>query len=210
MKSHRLSWLWLGAALIAPEGMVAAQPRPAQLRHAPPRPAAFRSPPQPRPFARQAQEQDHLQRWMERRSNLTLPEMLHALESEPQFRSLPPIEQQRLRNLLIRLYSMRPPQRDHLLEGNEALERMNPVQRQQFTAAMQRYAALPLDRRRLVAQTFGRLRRIPPPSRQAAIASDPIGSQLTPYERQTLSDLLLWDPYFPPQTPAPSASPGSR
>jgi hypothetical protein len=205
MRSHRPTWLWLGTALIALPGGLAAQLRPAQIRRAPPSPAAYRSPPQPRPFARQAQQQDHLQRWMERRSNLTLPQLLHELEIDPQFRSAPPQEQLRLRNLLIRLYNMRPPQRDHLLEGNEALERMTPLQRLQFTAAMQKYAALPPDRRRVLAQAFARLRRLPPPERQAAIDSDPVRPQLTPYERDTLSKLLFWEPYFPPQTP-----PGSR
>jgi hypothetical protein len=97
---------------------------------------------------------------------------------------------------------MRPPERNHLLQGNEALERMTPAQRQQFTAATQQYAALPPDRRRMVAQAFARLRRVPPPNRQAAIDSDPIRSQLTPQERSTLSNLLLWEPYFTPQAPA--------
>jgi Protein of unknown function (DUF3106) len=193
MKSHRL---WLGIALTALSTLAAAQP---PLREPPrpssvpsvlvfPRPTAFRVPPQ--------SAQDHLQRWMERRSNLTLPQLLRDLESDPQFRSSPPQQQQRLRNLLIRLYNMRPRERDHLLEGNEALERMTPPQRQQFTATMQQYAALPPERRHLVAQAFARLRRLPPPSRQAAIDSDPIRPQLTPPERDTLSNLLLWEPYF--------------
>jgi Protein of unknown function (DUF3106) len=206
MKSLRPSWLWLGVALTALSGIAAAQARSPrvgfrpQVRNAAPSPAAFRVPPQP-PFTRQAQEQDHLQRWMERRSNLTLPQLLRDLETDPAFRGYPPAEQQRLRNLLIRLYNMRPPERDHLLQGNEALERMTPAQRQQFTATTQQYAALPPDRRHMVAQAFARLRRIPPPDRQAAIDSDPLRAQLTPQERNTLSNLLLWAPYFAPQAP---------
>ncbi len=133
---------------------------------------------------------------MQRRSNLTLPQLLHDLENDPQFRAYPPPQQQRMRNLLIRLYNMRPLERNHLLQGNEALERMTPTQRQQFTATMNAYAALPPDRRRLVAQAFARLRRLPPPSRQAAIDSDPVLPQLMLSERDTLSNLLLWEPYF--------------
>ena len=208
MKSHRPVWLCLAAVLIALPNAASPQVRrayagPVQLRTGGPRPVGF----QPRPPAARETEQEHLQKWMERRSNLTLPELLRALENEPLFRSYPPREQQLMRDQLIRLYNMRPPQRDQLLAENEAVEHMTPQQRQQFNATMQQYAALPPDRHFLVAQAFARLRRVPLRDRQTAMNTAPFLAQLSPYERNVLSNLLRWEPYFASPSPAP---PGNR
>jgi hypothetical protein len=205
MRSHRARWLCLAAALIALLDAASAYARPrqgwstqgrlTQDRAGAAEPAAFQS----RPPAARETAQEHLQKWMERRSNLTLSELLRALENEPLFRSYPPLEQQRMRDQLIRLYNMRQPQRDQLLKGNEVLEHMTQQQRQQFTVTMRQYAALPTDRHLLVSQAFKLLRRVPPRDREAAMKTAPFLAQLTPYERSLLSSLLLWEPYFTPQ-----------
>jgi hypothetical protein len=150
----------------------------------------------PRGAQRPRGVQDHLPQWMARRSNMPLPQLLGALQSEPGFRQATPAQQQQMRDQLIRLYNMRPQQRERILNGNEALERMPPQQRQQFNATMQEYAGLPPDRRAVVGTAFAALRRVPPAERQAAVATYPLIGQFSPQERILLSNLLTWEPYF--------------
>jgi hypothetical protein len=143
-----------------------------------------------------AQNQEHLQQWMDRHSTLSLPEQLRALDNEPGFKLYPPQTQQRMRDQLVKLYNMTPQQRSRLLEGNEAIERMNPGERQQFNSTVTQYKALPPDRKRLVAKAFRDLRKLPAPERQAIMNTDRFREQFSDSERGTLSNLLLWEPYF--------------
>jgi hypothetical protein len=133
-----------------------------------------------------------LQQWMERHKNLPPAEQRRALESDPSFRALPPQQQQRAFNELNRLQNMSPEQRDR----RDALLRMTPVERQQFTGSVQQYMALPPDRRMLVRRAFANLRMVPPRDRPGAMNSYPALRQFSGYERQVLSNLLTWEPYF--------------
>jgi hypothetical protein len=142
--------------------------------------------------------------WMQRHQNLSPAQQQRELQNEEGFRALPPQEQQRELQELRRLQSMTPEQRGR----REALLGMTPQQRQQFTAAVGQFTALPPDRRVLVKRAFEALRRVPVPERQAAMSTYPPLRQLSPEERQTLVNLLFWEPYFtaqegPPQPGAP-------
>jgi hypothetical protein len=147
------------------------------------------------------QKQEHLAQWMDRHSNLSLPEQQRALEKEPGFRDLPPETQQAMRNRLTQLNNMAPEQRRRLLEHTEAMEQLSPPQRQQVRGAMQEYRALPIDRRRMVARAFRDLREMPQPQRQAILNSDRLRGQFSDQERNTLSSLLAIEPYIPVQRP---------
>lgn len=153
------------------------------------------------PAPPQRPNQEHLAQWMDRHSNLPLPEQQRALENEPGFKSLPPLTQQRLRNQLIQLNNMRPEQRRRLLEHTEAMEQLTPPQRQQVRAVMQEYRALPIERRRMVARAFRDLRDMPQPQRQAILNSDRFRGQFSNQELGTLSSLLAVEPYIPVQRP---------
>lgn len=139
-----------------------------------------------------AQNRAGLQQWMEQHRNLPPAEQERAFRNDPGFRALSPPEQQRALNQLRRLQGMTPQQRNR----SWALLRMTPPQRQQFNAAMQQFTALSPDRRVMVRQAFAALRRVPPPQRQAAMAAYPPLRQFSPYEREVLSNLLFWEPYF--------------
>jgi hypothetical protein len=154
---------------------------------------AQRPGPGPRP------NQEHLGQWMDRHSNLSLPEQQRALEKEPGFRDLPAQTQQAMRNRLTELNNMTPEQRRRKLERTEAMERLTPSQRDQFRGAMQQYGGLPEDRRRMVARAFRDLREMPPPQRQAILNSDRLRGQFSEQERSTLSGLLAVEPYLPVQ-----------
>lgn len=155
------------------------------------------------------QNQEHLEQWMNRHSNMSLNEQQRALSNEPGFRQLPQQTQQHLRDRLTQLNNMPPEQRQRLIEHNEAIERLTPVQRQQFRGAMQQLGALPVDRRRMVARAFRDLREMPPSQRQSVVNSDRFREQFSPQERGTLSQLLDVEPFLPPLHPNDGA-PGAR
>jgi polyhydroxyalkanoate synthesis regulator protein len=138
---------------------------------------------------------------MEGHANLPLPQLLKELENLPGFRDNPAWEQQRLREQVTKLYNMQPQQRKKLLEENEALARMTSEQRQQFDGVMQQYSALSPDRQRLVRGAFAVLRKVPQRDRQAAMNASPSLKQFSAHERNVLSNLLIWEPYFTEKGP---------
>lgn len=147
------------------------------------------------------QNQEHLEQWMNRHSNMTPEQQQRALSNEPGFRQLPPQTQQHLRNRLNQLNDMPPEQRQRLIERNEAIERLTLPQRQQVRGAMQQLGQLPMDRRRMVARAFRDLREMPPDQRQALLNSDRFRNQFSPQERGTLGQLLDVAPLLPPPPP---------
>ncbi len=149
----------------------------------------------------QKQNQEHLAQWMDRHSNLSLPDQQKALEDEPGFRDLPPQTQQRYRDRLTQLNNMTPEQRQRILERTEEMEHLTPPQRQQVRGALEQYRGLPEDRRRLVARAFRGLREMPLPQRQAMLSSDRFRSEFSEQERSTISNLLAVEPYLPVQRP---------
>jgi len=155
----------------------------------------------PGPSNHPGQNQEHLAQWMDRHSNLPLPQQQKALESEPGFRDLPAETQQRMRDRLTQLNSMPLEQRRRLLERNEAMANLSAPQRQQVRGAMQQFSSLPQDRRRLVARAFRDLREMPDPQRQAILNSDRFRGQFSDQERSTLTNLLAVEPYLPVQKP---------
>jgi hypothetical protein len=64
---------------------------------------------------------------------------------------------------------------------------------------MEQYSGLPEDRRRLVARAFRDLREMPEPQRQAILNSDRFRGQFSDQERNTISNLLVVEPYLPVQ-----------
>jgi hypothetical protein len=155
----------------------------------------------PAPGPQPNRNQEHLAQWMDRHSNLSLPEQQRALENEPGFRDLPQPTQQRMRDRLTQLNNMSPEQRQRILDRTEAMERLTLPQRQQVRGAMQQLGGLPEDRRRLVARAFRDLREMPQPQRQAILDSDRFRGQFSDQERSTLSNLLAVEPYLPVRRP---------
>lgn len=176
--------------------LLAVLPAMSQTRLAPvpnsrePRPAP-RMPQRPQ----QQQREEHLERWMQSHSGMSLVQQQHALQNEPGFRELPPQVQQNRLNTLARLYNMNPQQRTRILDRAEALERLAPAQRQQWRDAVQSLNTMPPQRKRMLAGTIVELRELPPEQRQAALNSPAYRAQFSPYERQTLGTLLMAEPY---------------
>lgn len=205
MKRYGPKRLCLGAAAVL---LLAAAPLWAQRKLPPPpveaRPgkAAARIP-QNLPPARE----EHLQRWMESHSGMSLAEQQRALQNESGFRALPPQVQQNRLNTLARLYNMNPQQRTRILDRTEALERMTPSQRQQWRDAAERVHAIPQPRKRMIAGAILELRQLPPEQREAVLNSPAYSAQFSPDERQTLRTLLMAEPYPETRTPRPAYPP---
>ena len=153
---------------------------------------------------RPAQNQEHLEQWMERHGGLSPDQQQHALENEPGFHDLPPQTQQRYRDRLTQLNNMTPQQRRRRLDQNETLERLTPQQRQQFRDAVQSFSSLSTDRRHMMARAIVSLRELSPDQREKALGSATITSNFSPGERSMLSTLLTGEPY--PPTPLQPAS----
>lgn len=151
------------------------------------------------------EREEHLERWMQSHSRMSLAEQQRALQNEPGFRDLPPQVQQNRLNTLARLYNMNPQQRSRILDRTEALERLAPVQRQQWRDAVQRLNMLPPPRKHMLAGAIIELRELPPEEREMVLTSPTYVAQFSPEERQTLRTLLLAEPYpalRPPSRPA--------
>jgi len=199
--------LCLGAAFAL---LLAGVPLMAQTRLAPVPEA--RPPRQQRPepqFAQnpQAEREDHLERWMQNHSHMSLAEQQRALQNEPGFRALPPQVQQNRLNTLARLYYMNPQQRNRILNRTEALERLAPAQREQWRQAVQRLNMLPPPRKHMLAGAIIELRELPPEQRDMVLTSPAYVAQYSPYERDTLRTLLMAEPYPALRTPRPAYPP---
>jgi Protein of unknown function (DUF3106) len=178
-------------------------PPPPKVQRAQPPNTAAR--PEPRIAAKPAENQEHLQQWMDHHSNLSLPDQQRALQNESGFRDLPPQVQQHELNELARLYNMDPQQRARMLNRNEALERLTPPQRQQWRIAVEQLNTLPPDRRRVMTRVILDLREMPPDQRQLTLNSPAFRAQFSDSERTMLSTILTVEPYTPhPPTPAPA------
>jgi len=204
MKSHLSSRLCLGAALVVLLASVPAYGRGRAPKYAaPPAPRVQRAQPYaaarpgPRIATQPAENQEHMQRWMDNHSNLSLPEMQKALQNESGFRELPRQVQQYELNQMARLYNMDPQQRSRMLDRNEGFERLSPPQQQQFLDAEHQWSALPTARRRVLSRVFLDLREMPPDQRQWTLSSPAFRAQFSDDERTMLSTLLTVEPYTP-------------
>lgn len=200
--------LTVAVALLLMAAPVWAQTRLAPQVETPPPRQAIRPP----ESTSRVEREEHLERWMESHSNMSLAEQQRALQSEPGFRELPSQVQQNRLNMLARLYYMNPKQRNRILNRTEALERMAPAQRQEWRDAVQRLNTIPPGRKRVIAGAILTLREMPPEQREAILNSPSYSAQFSPDERRTLRTLLMAEPYpaaaaprppYPPPPPAP-------
>ena len=204
MKLHLPIRFCLGTAFVLLFAVSPAPARGPKPPSTPPQPAPRASRSEPRIAAKPAENQEHLQQWIDHHSNLSLPEMQKALQNEPGFHELPPQTQQRYRDLLGRLYNMDPQQRSRMLDRNEAFERLTPPQRQLYLDAEHQWSVLTPARRRVMARVILDLREMPPDQRQLTLNSPAFRAQFSDDERTMLSTLLTVEPYTPrTYVPAP-------
>lgn len=153
--------------------------------------------PTPDVSPRSVQNQVHLVQWMERHSNLSLPEQQDALQNEPGFRELPRQVQQYELSELAHLYSMDPHVRTRILEHNEALEPLSAAQQKQWRIAVQDLSSIPSPRRHLLLHAIMDLRELPIEQRQQVLNSPGFSAHFSDAERKIIGTILTAEPYSP-------------
>lgn len=187
----------------APPPPVIKQNRPIQSNEERPENRVVRSGPpvrvSPNGPANSAQREEHLEKWMQSHSSLSLANQQRALQNEPGFRELPRQVQQNRLNMLGRLYNMNPQQRSRMLNGVENLERLSPQQQQQWDHAVQQLHGSAVPRRSMMIHAIADLREMTPEQRQQVIDSPRFAGDFSPEERQTISTILT---VYPSNRPA--------
>jgi hypothetical protein len=139
----------------------------------------------------------HLGAWLNEHRNLPVPEQERVLRSDPSFKRLNPLMQQRLVQQLHQVNQLTPEQQQRRLARVEMLERLSPQERMQINLSQRRWAALPLDRQALLKSAFHDLRAVPLEQRQTVLNSGRYQGVFSAEERGILSDLLRVEPYQP-------------
>ncbi len=119
------------------------------------------------------------------------------LRGDPNFRRLPPGEQQRVVQQLHQVDQLSEEQRQRRLARAEMIEHLQPQQRMQINLSARRWAALPVDRQAMMKRAFQDLRAVPLDQRPTVLNSARYQGAFSPEERGILSDMLRVEPYQP-------------
>jgi Protein of unknown function (DUF3106) len=129
----------------------------------------------------------HAGQWLRNNRNLSPAEQQRSLENDPQFKRLPPQQQEQLRQRLQHFNQRSPEDQQKIINRMDTWGHLSPEQKQQARQLHQQWQQLPPDRRQAVQNAVKTLRTMPPEARQAAIDSPAYKSQFSPQERQMLS-----------------------
>jgi hypothetical protein len=121
------------------------------------------------------------------------------LRGDPNFRRLPPAEQQRVVQQLRQVNQLSEEQRQRRLARAEMIEHLPPQELARINNSARRWAALPVDRQALMKDAFRDLRAVPLEQRPTVLNSAHYQGVFTPEERVILTDLLRVEPYQPPR-----------
>ena len=141
----------------------------------------------------------HLGSWLQQHKGLPVQQQEQMLRSDPSFRQLGPVAQQRLVQQLRQVDQLPAEQRERRLARAETIEHLTPQQRMQVNQASQSFSGLAPDRQVLVRRAFRDLRSVPQDQRGTVLNSARYQGVFTPDERNILSGFLLAEPYAPQQ-----------
>jgi hypothetical protein len=119
------------------------------------------------------------------------------LRGDPDFRRLPPAEQQRVVQQLHQVNQLSEEQRERRLARAVMIEHLPPQEQMRINLSARRWATLPLDRQTMMKRAFQDLRAVPLDQRPTVLNSERYQGVFTPEERGILSDMLLVEPYQP-------------
>jgi Protein of unknown function (DUF3106) len=128
----------------------------------------------------------HAGAWLRNYKDLSPAQQHRALESDPQFRRLPPQRQMQLRKKLQRFSGLPPQQQERMLGRMETWEHLTPGQKQQARQLYQHFRQLPPERRQAVNQAIRGMRGLSPAQRDRLIHSDQYQRDFSPQERGLL------------------------
>jgi hypothetical protein len=131
-----------------------------------------------------AQQNAHAGQWL--RQHKDPEQQRKALQSDPQFRSLPPQQKQHLQNQLDHFNSLPPEKRQLMLNRMDTFGHLTPEQKDTARQLHSQMQQLPPQRRQAVRNAIQALRAMPPQARQRQIESDAYRRQFSPEERSIL------------------------
>jgi hypothetical protein len=112
------------------------------------------------------------------------------LQNDPNFRKLPPGQQEQMRQRLQRFNSLTPEQQDRVLDRMEIREHLPPEQRLEENELARRYDGLPYGRQQAVRNAVRDLTSLSPQQRQERLSSPEFRSQFTDNEREIIGQAL--------------------
>ncbi len=132
----------------------------------------------------------HRGEWLRDNKDLPLQEQEKKLQSDPNFRALPPERQQQLKNRLERFNSLPPDQRDRVLKRMETWEHLPPQKQQEAMGIYDRMKSMPADRRTMMRSAYRNLESMSPQEQQHVMESDRFKSMFSDDERDLLKRSL--------------------
>jgi hypothetical protein len=128
----------------------------------------------------------HLGDWLRMNRGKPLDQQKKLLESDPDFKKLPPERQEELKQRLQKFNNLQPAKQDLILQRLDKLNRMTPQQRAMARALVDRMRLLSQERRVAVRQFFHALTLMTPDQRQKALTSDDFNTKFNPEERDII------------------------
>ena len=119
------------------------------------------------------------------------------LRGDPNFRRLPPAEQQRVVRQLHQVNQLSDEQRQRRLARAEMIEHLPPQEQMRINLSAHRWATLPVERQMMMKRAFQDLRAVPLEQRPTVLNSERYQDVFTPEQRGILADMLLVEPYQP-------------
>jgi hypothetical protein len=149
----------------------------------------------------------HLGDWLRLNRGKSFDQQKKSLESDPDFKKLPPDRQEKLKERLLNFNNLPADQQDRILKRIEKFEHMSPQQRAQARALWDRMRLLPEERRKIVRQQIHTLAGQTPEQRQSTMASEPFGKQFNPEERDIIQRGLELNDAVPSAGPEENEAP---
>jgi len=127
--------------------------------------------------------------WLRAHQNLSPEQQEKLLESDPNFKRLPPQRQAELKEWLRKFNSLTPAQRARALNRMQWMASLSVQQRQELRDANQKLEKLPQDRQLMVHKALRHLRQMNPQERQQEFESDRFKSTFSDEEQGILTRL---------------------
>ena len=131
----------------------------------------------------------HAGAWLATHRNLSAQEQQKALESDPQFKRLTPLQQDRLKGRLEHFNSLPPQQQQRMLNRMETWEHLTPDQKQNARQLASELRQLPPGRRDMMQTAIRDLRQMPPDQREQVLESSRFKSMFSEHEQSMLKDI---------------------
>lgn len=138
--------------------------------------------------------------WLRSHQSLSFADQQKALHNDPQFRNLPPQQQQRLANRLQTFNKLSPEEQQRQLNRVEVWEHLTPQQKQQARQLNTQWKQLSPERRKMMKTAIGDLRAMPPDQRERVLESDRFKGMFSDQERNMLRETTKL-PLAPAQPP---------